>query len=150
MSKIKKESMSINTYLSQQKENINNINKDSLIKKLNKEITSLTKEIIKLRGENKDLKSRVSLMYSLEQHYKSAKETINEIRSQTNKIIFDKDEDQKKLKNKIEQMELEKTLDELKNNRNMTLYNQKMSVVHHIEMENKVFRDEVNDLKRKN
>ena len=150
MSKIKKETISIDAYLSQQKENVNNINKDSLIKKLNKEITALSKEIIKLRAENADLKSRVSLLYSLEQNYKSARETINEIRSQTNKIIFDKDEDQRKLKNKIEQMELEKTLDELKNNRNMTLYNQKMSVVHHIEMENKVFKDEVNDLKRKN
>ena len=150
MSKLKKEAISINDYLSQQKENIDNINKDSLIKKLNKEITALSKEIIKLRAENADLRSRVSLIYSLEQNYKSARETINEIRSQTNKIIFDKDEDQRKLKNQIEQMELEKALEELKNNRNMTLYNQKMSVVHHIEMENKVFKEEVNDLKRKN
>ena len=47
-------------------------------------------------------------------------------------------------------MELEKTLEELKNNRNMTLYNQKMSVVHHIEMENNVYREEVDELKKKN
>ena len=47
-------------------------------------------------------------------------------------------------------MELEKAIEELKNNRNMTLYNQKMSVVHHIEMENNVYRDEVKELKEKN
>ena len=139
---------SMATYLS--KQNIQNMNKDSLIAKLQKEISTLSKEIIKLRTENADLRSRVSLIYSYEQSYKSARETIKEIREQTNKIIDDKDQEHKKLKMKIEQMELEKSLDDLKNNRNMTLYNQKMSVVHHIEMENKVFREEVNDLKKKN
>ena len=148
MSVIEKDSNTINQYLSQQ--TVKNVNKDSLIKKLQKEISLLTKEIIKLRAENANLRSRVSLIYSMEQNYKCAKETINEIRDQTNKIIFDKDEEQRQLKTKIEQMELEKTLEDLKNNRNMTLYNQKMSVVHHIEHENRVYRDEVNDLKRKN
>ena len=47
-------------------------------------------------------------------------------------------------------MELEKTLENLSHNRDMTLYNQKMSVVHHIEHENRVYKDEVNDLKKKN
>ena len=138
----------INPYLSQQ--NIKDLNKDLLIKDLQNDIITLSKEIIKLRTDNADLRSRVSLIYSMEQNYKSAKETINEMRDQTNKIISNKDEEHRKLKMKIEQMELEKTLEELKNNRNMTLYNQKMSVVHHIELENNVYRDEVNDLKRKN
>ena len=144
----KSDSIRVNAYLSQEK--IKNLNKDSLIKKLQKDITLLSKEIIRLRTDNADLRSRVSLIYSMEQNYKSAQETISEIRSQTNKIISNKDNEQKKLRMKIEQMELEKTLDDLKNNRNMTLYNQKMSVVHHIELENKVYRDEVNDLKKKN
>jgi len=142
------DSIRVNAYLSQEK--IKNLNKDSLIKKLQKDITLLSKEIIRLRTDNADLRSRVSLIYSMEQNYKSAQETISEIRDQTNKIISNKDNEQKKLRMKIEQMELEKTLDDLKNNRNMTLYNQKMSVVHHIELENKVYRDEVNDLKKKN
>jgi hypothetical protein len=142
------DSIRVNAYLSQEK--IKNLNKDSLIKKLQKDIALLSKEIIRLRTDNADLRSRVSLIYSMEQNYKSAQETISEIRGQTNKIISNKDNEQKKLRMKIEQMELEKTLDDLKNNRNMTLYNQKMSVVHHIELENKVYRDEVNDLKKKN
>ena len=138
----------ISPYQSQQK--IKDLNKDLLIKNLKNEIISLSKEIIKLKADNADLRSRVSLIFSMEQNFKSAKETINDMREQTNKIINDKDQEQRKLKMKIEQMELEKTLDQLKNNRNMTLYNQKMSVVHHIEHENKVYRDEVNDLKIKN
>jgi hypothetical protein len=148
---IKSNSVEINQvspYQSQQK--IKDLNKDLLIKNLKNEIISLSKEIIKLKADNADLRSRVSLIYSMEQNFKSAKETINDMREQTNKIINDKDQEQRKLKIKIEQMELEKTLDQLKNNRNMTLYNQKMSVVHHIEHENKVYRDEVNDLKIKN
>ena len=144
----KSDSIRVKAYLSQQK--VKNLNKDSMIKKLQKEISILSKEIIRLRADNADLRSRVSLIYSMEQNYKSVQETINEIRDQTNKIINNKDDEHKKLKLKIEQMELEKTLDDLKNNRNMTLYNQKMSVVHHIEMENKVYRDEVNELKKKN
>ena len=144
----KSDSIRVKAYLSQQK--VKNLNKDSMIKKLQKEISFLSKEIIRLKADNADLRSRVSLMYSMEQNYKSAQETINEIRDQTNKIISNKDDEHKKLKLKIEQMELEKTLDDLKNNRNMTLYNQKMSVVHHIEMENKVYKDEVNELKKKN
>ena len=148
MSKIKNEPKLINSYLSQQ--NVKNVNKDSIISKLKKEVASQSKELIKLKAENADLRSRVSLIYSSEQNYKAAKEIINEIRDQTNTIIKNKDEEQKALKNKIEQMEMEKTLDELKNNRNNTLYNQKMSVVHHIEMENKAFKDEVKDLKWKN
>ena len=137
-----------NVHLSQQK--IKDLNKDFIINKLKKELATLSKELIKLRTENAELRSRVSLINSYEANYKIAKETINEIRDQTNKIICKKDDEQRKLKLQIEQMELEKAIEELKNNRNMTLYNQKMSVVHHIEMENNVYRDEVKDLKEKN
>ena len=137
-----------NVHLSQQK--IKDLNKDFIINKLKKELATLSKELIKLRTENAELRSRVSLINSYEQNYKIAKETINEIRDQTNKIICKKDDEQRKLKLQIEQMEHEKTIEELKNNRNMTLYNQKMSVVHHIEMENNVYRDEVKELKEKN
>ena len=137
-----------NVHLSQQK--IKDLNKDFIINKLKKELATLSKELIKLRTENAELRSRVSLINSYEANYKIAKETINEIREQTNKIISKKDDEQRKLKLQIEQMEHEKTIEELKNNRNMTLYNQKMIVVHHIEMENNVYRDEVKDLKEKN
>ena len=137
-----------NVHLSQQK--IKDLNKDFIINKLQKELLILSKELIKLRTENAELRSRVSLINSYEANYKIAKETINEIRDQTNKIISKKDDEQRKLKLQIEQMEHEKTIEELKNNRNMTLYNQKMSVVHHIEMENNVYRDEVKELKEKN
>ena len=137
-----------NVHLSQQK--IKDLNKDFIINKLKKELATLSKELIKLRTENAELRSRVSLINSYEANYKIAKETINEIRDQTNKIISKKDDEQRKLKLQIEQMEHEKTIEELKNNRNMTLYNQKMSVVHHIEMENNVYRDEVKELKEKN
>ena len=81
MSKANLEEKKLKTYLSQQI--IKELNKDSLIKKLQNEIISLSKEIIQLRTENGDLRSRVSLIYAIEQNYKIAKETIGEIRDQT-------------------------------------------------------------------
>ena len=41
-------------------------------------------------------------------------------------------------------------MNDLKTERNNTIYNQKMSVIHDIELENKIYRDEVQDLKKKN
>ena len=48
-----------NVHLSKQK--IKDLNKDFIINKLQKELTTLSKELIKLRTENAELRSRVSL-----------------------------------------------------------------------------------------
>jgi len=50
----------------------------------------------------------------------------------------------------MDELEMEKKLNGLKNIRNNTIYNQKMSVIHDIELENKIYKDEIEDLKKKN
>jgi hypothetical protein len=72
------------------------------------------------------------------------------MREQNNKIISEKEEEGRNLRIKMDQIELEKKMEDLKNKRNNVLYNQKMSVIHDIELENKIFREEVQDLKKQN
>ena len=43
---------------------------------------------------------------------------------------------------------MEKKMNDLKMERNNTIYNQKMSVIHDIELENKIYSEEVRDLKK--
>ena len=121
------------------------INKDSL-----KTINDLLSENIKLKAENAELKSRLNVRTSLERNDKSLTELIHEMREQNNKIISEKDEEGRKMMKKMEEIEMQKQIEDLKNQRNNMVYNQKMSVIHEIELENKIYHDEVRDLKKKN
>ena len=113
-------------------------------------IDKLLSQIMKLKSENADLKSRINLKESLDKYDKSLTELIHEMREQNNKIISEKEEEGRNLRKKMDEIELEKKMEDLKNKRNNVLYNQKMSVIHDIELENKIFREEVQDLKKQN
>ena len=115
-----------------------------------KTIEKLLSQIIKLKTENSDLKARINLKESLDKCDKSLTELIHEMREQNNKVIIEKEEEGRNLRKKIDQIELERKMEDLKNKRNEVLYNQKMSVIHDIEYENKIYHDEVQDLKKKN
>ena len=113
-------------------------------------IDKLLSQIMKLKSENADLKSRINLKESLDKYDKSLTELIHEMREQNNKIISEKEEEGRNLRIKMDEIELEKKMEDLKNKRNNVLYNQKMSVIHDIELENKIFREEAQDLKKQN
>lgn len=115
-----------------------------------KDVDELLSEIMKLKSENADLKSRINLHESLDKCEKSMTELIHEMREKNNKMMMEKDEEGRKLRLRMDEIEMEKQMADLKNKRNNTIYNQKMSVIHDIELENKIFREEVNDLKKKN
>ena len=115
-----------------------------------KTIDKLLSQIIKLKSENSELKSRINLKESLDKYDKSLTELIQEMREQNNKIIIEKEEEGRNLRKKMDQIELERKMEDLKNKRNDVLYNQKMSVIHDIEHENRLYRDEVQDLKKQN
>ena len=65
-------------------------------------------------------------------------------------MMMEKDEEGRKLRLRMDEIEMEKQMADLKNKRNNTIYNQKMSVIHDIELENKIYREEVNDLNGEN
>ena len=115
-----------------------------------KSIDELNYEIIKLKSENEELKKIISAKNSIERKDKALTELIQEMREQNNKMIMEKDEEGRKLRKRMDEIEIEKKMNDLKTERNNTIYNQKMSVIHDIELENKIYRDEVQDLKKKN
>ena len=115
-----------------------------------KKIDDLMDEIMKLKSENAELKSRLSVKNYLDMNDKVLTELIHEMREQNNKMLMEKEEEGRKLRLKMDEIEMEKKMNDLKTQRNNTLYNQKMSVIHDIEYENKIYKDEVNDLKKKN
>ena len=122
---------------------------DIKIEEEEKTMDELKSEIMKLKSENEGLKARLSVQNSLEQTDIALTELIHEMREENNKIIMKKDEEGRQLRLKMDEIEIEKKMNDLKNERNNTIYNQKMSVIHDIEMENKIFKEEVNDLKKK-
>ena len=115
-----------------------------------KKIDDLMDEIMKLKSENAELKSRLSVKNYLDVNDKVLTELIHEMREQNNKMLMEKEEEGRKLRLKMDEIEMEKKMNDLKTQRNNILYNQKMSVIHDIEYENKIYKDEVNDLKKKN
>ena len=115
-----------------------------------KNINDLMNEIMKLKSENSELKSRLSVKKYLEDNDKALTELIQEMRDQYNKMVMEKEEEGRKLRLRMDEIETEKKMLDLKDKRNDTLYNQKMSVIHDIELENKIYKDEVEDLKKKN
>ena len=134
-----------NTYTNKTEEELNLNNEDP--KKI---IDNLLFQIMKLKSENSDLKMRINLKESLDKYDKSLTELIHEMREQNNKNIIEKEEEGRNLRKKIDQIELERKMEDLQNKRNNVIYNQKMSVIHDIEYENKIYRDEVQDLKKQN
>ena len=134
-----------NTYTNKTEEELNLNNEDP--KKI---IDNLLFQIMKLKSENSDLKMRINLKESLDKYDKSLTELIHEMREQNNKNIIEKEEEGRNLRKKIDQIELERKMEDLQNKRNNVIYNQKMSVIHDIEHENKIYRDEVQDLKKQN
>ena len=134
-----------NTYTNKTEEELNLNNEDP-----KKTIDNLLSQIMKLKSENSDLKMRINLKESLDKYDKSLTELIHEMREQNNKNIIEKEEEGRNLRKKIDQIELERKMEDLQNKRNNVIYNQKMSVIHDIEHENKIYRDEVQDLKKQN
>ena len=108
--------------------------------------------ILKNLDDNNNINKLVmpNLKESLDKYDKSLTELIHEMREQNNKNIIEKEEEGRNLQKKIDQIELERKMEDLQNKRNNVIYNQKMSVIHDIEYENKIYRDEVQDLKKQN
>ena len=125
-----------------------NLSKESIIKKQEKDLIRLSAEVIKLSKQNSDLRQRIAAINFVENKYLKALEEIEALKLENEKLDEKNDDILKKIKDDLEQVKNEKINDELKYNRNMTLFNQKMEIIHQVEFENDVFREEVRDLKK--
>ena len=126
------------------------INNEILLQKKEEKIKSLLETIITLKAENSELKKQLHAKESIDIYNKSMTELIKEMREENNLLIKKKDDEKHKLKLRLDEIEIQKEMSDLKTIRNNTLYNQKMSVIHDIELENKIYKEEVKDLKQKN
>ena len=125
-----------------------NLSKDFIIKKQQKDLIRLANEVLKLSKLNSDLHQRIAMISLTETKYLKALDDIRALQLE-NKNLDEKNYNElRKLKDNLEQVKNEKINEELKFNRNMTIYNQKMEIVHQVELENDVFRQELRELKK--
>ena len=124
------------------------MDKDIIISKLNAKLKQLTTEITRLSKENSDLKIKYSLNYDVQLRLKSAEETIKDLREKNLNLMLTHKNKESELGNNINQILTEKKIEKLKSDKNETLYRQKMLMANQIEMENKIYKEELEQLKQ--
>ena len=123
--------------------------KDIIIKSQQNELIFLSKELINLANEINDLKVIIRQKKDTEDKIEKAENYIKELKKKNKDILIKNDEKQKELRQIISNMISEKEKQKIKLEQDNIVYNQKMSVINYIEMENKIYKEEVNDLKEK-
>ena len=122
--------------------------KDIIISELNKKIKKLSEEINRLYLENSNLKKMYSINYSVQTQLKSAEETILNLREENLKLMLAHKNKESELGKNIDKILLEKKKEKLLSDKYEALYMQKMLVANQIEMENKIYKDELEKMKK--
>ena len=122
--------------------------KDIIISELNKKIKKLSEEINRLYLENSNLKKMYSINYSVQTQLKSAEETIQQLREDNLKLMLAHKNKESELGKNIDKILLEKKKEKLLSDKYEALYMQKMLVANQIEMENKIYKDELEKMKK--
>jgi len=122
--------------------------KDIIISKLNQELKKLSTEINRLSKENSDLKTKYSLNHDVQLRLQKAEETINDLREQNLKLMLEHKNNESNLQKRINQVIKEKDEERLKRENNEVLSLQKMTMANQIELENKIYKEEVEKLKK--
>ena len=114
------------------------------------DINILNNELMNLKFENSSLKRKVKQIYNLENQLKEAKDKIKSLQLKNKNIIEEHNEEIRKYKFELQKLNKEKDFQQMNYDKRMILFDQKMGMVHHIELENEVYKDEINDIKEKN
>ena len=124
--------------------------KDLLIKTQQERIVTLTYENYKLIKEKSQLENRLKYYLSNEEKLYKANKKIEELNKKYEDYFNEKEKELSDYKYKYDKLEHEKEYESQKYNTNISIYNQKMSLIHHTEMENEIYRNEVKELKEEN
>ena len=124
--------------------------KDLLIKTQQERIVTLTYENYKLMKEKSQLENRLKYYLSNEEKLHKANKKIEELNKKYEDYFNEKEKELSDYKYKYDKLEHEKEYESQKYNTNISIYNQKMSLIHHTEMENEIYRNEVKELKEEN
>ena len=124
--------------------------KDLLIKTQQERIVTLTYENYKLIKEKSQLENRLKYYLSNEEKLHKANKKIAELNKKYEDYFNEKEKELSDYKYKYDKLEHEKEYESQKYNTNISIYNQKMSLIHHTEMENEIYKNEVKELKEEN
>ena len=129
---------------------LKNINKPSFIQILQRKIVELVNEKELLSKEKLDLESSIRYYRTLEEKIKKLREKNKEMQNKYDELSLEKEKALKEMKLKYEKIIHEKEYELEKYQTNITIYNQKLNLIRHIEMENNIYKNEIKELKEKN
>ena len=145
---INSENEKILDYLLENKNILKEKEKDSIISKQQKDLISLSKQFIRLSRENSELRMVISLKHDVEIKLKDAEFSLKRLQEQNEKLILESKNIESKLNQKIDKVLIEKEYEKLRMEQNEMLYMQKWAIIRQIEMENEIYKEEVQNLKR--
>jgi hypothetical protein len=96
------------------------------------------------------LENRLKYYLSNEEKLHKANKKIAELNKKYEDYFNEKEKELSDYKYKYDKLEHEKEYESQKYNTNISIYNQKMSLIHHTEMENEIYKNEVKELKEEN
>ena len=115
-----------------------------------KNIKNLKVKIFKLEFENASLRKKVVESKHFEKELSDAKEYIKQLNKEKYELMEKQNEEIKLYKKEIEKLLNEKDFHQLNYNKRLTIFEQRMGKVNELEMENKVYREELLNLKEEN
>ena len=122
---------------------------ETIISNQNREIDKLKTELINALMKNQELRMFERDYNALQGKMKKIQNEKNNIEKEKSDIIKKRDENYSLLNRKINELENVIELEKLDYEKNTVLYKQKMSVYNHLLMENEVYSEEVEELKKK-
>ena len=124
------------------------INTEALLSKQNRQMDKLKNELIKVYQDKEDLKIYKKNCYNLEEQLKIIEDEMKKTNKEKLELIKKRDEKFSLLNRKINELENIIDFEKLDYEKNTVLYKQKMSVYNHLLMENEVYSEEVDNLKK--
>ena len=127
-----------------EKSNINNISQEEI------NIQNLKEEIIKLKYENEKLRKKLLKSKDYEIELNKANDYILQLIEEKKELMNKQNEEIKKYKIEMENILNEKDFNKLNYDKRLIIFEQKMGKVNELELENEVYKEEVQDLIEKN
>jgi len=121
---------------------------EAIISKQNREIDNLKTKLLNVSQKNQELRMFQRNYNNLENKKKEIEKDLKNMEKEKSDLIKKRDENYSLLNRKINELEKVIELEKLDYEKNTVLYKQKMNVYNHLLMENEVYSEEVEDLKK--
>ena len=123
---------------------------ENTILMLKKKIVQLENKINNLSKENYDLKTKNAINNNAEIELSNAQLKIKELEEKNYNIMEKNYKEKKNLENEIDNLNLINEKEKIINRKAMSVFNQRREIINQIEMENRVNKEEIKNLKKIN